>query len=436
MACFNESGELPHVCGLVNQGATCYLNSLLQALYHLTVFRNGVFRLPADKDPVVKAMQVLFIKMESADVPVATENLTESFGWDSYESYKQHDVQELLQVLVSDKIESCFKKYLSEANVVKEMFTGTFSSYIRVTDPSVEYENSVDEPYTDIQLNIKNFDKTTNTDIMECLRAFQTEDQLTGANQYELEKDGKKSLHDAVKGMRIKTFPDILFLHLKRFRQDNYGRAEKVTESLTYTEELDVSEFSPSTPSEDNLFTLYAVMVHKGSSASFGHYYSFINVGLRQWIKFDDTRVTKATRNEAIADNFGSNSYMYGCGHAYLLVYIRKSKAEHIISPPKSTRPEALLKSLTAMAHDDDVSRSPTNYNRVTVVQRRDVEYALATGPTDADMFLKALRESPTAVTINQKKSADTSNFRGLVAEALDKVRVRGAYRSHTFSLQ
>ena len=50
--------------GLVNQGATCYLNSFLQQMYHIPAFRHGLLSSPdpsADpKDSVLFQLQVLF----------------------------------------------------------------------------------------------------------------------------------------------------------------------------------------------------------------------------------------------------------------------------------------------------------------------------------------------------------------------------------------
>ena len=37
------------ICGIANQGATCYLNSLLQTLFFTTEFREKLFRLGQDQ---------------------------------------------------------------------------------------------------------------------------------------------------------------------------------------------------------------------------------------------------------------------------------------------------------------------------------------------------------------------------------------------------
>lgn len=50
------------------------------------------------------ALQSLFYKLQYSDSSVATKELTKSFGWDTYDSFMQHDVQELNRVL-SEKLE-------------------------------------------------------------------------------------------------------------------------------------------------------------------------------------------------------------------------------------------------------------------------------------------------------------------------------------------
>lgn len=54
------------------------------------------------------ALQSLFYKLQYHDSSVATKELTKSFGWDTYDSFMQHDVQELNRVL-SEKLEDKMK---------------------------------------------------------------------------------------------------------------------------------------------------------------------------------------------------------------------------------------------------------------------------------------------------------------------------------------
>ena len=54
------------------------------------------------------ALQSLFYKLQYHDTSVATKELTKSFGWDTYDSFMQHDVQELNRVL-SEKLEDKMK---------------------------------------------------------------------------------------------------------------------------------------------------------------------------------------------------------------------------------------------------------------------------------------------------------------------------------------
>ena len=54
------------------------------------------------------ALQSLFYKLQYNETSVATKELTKSFGWDTYDSFLQHDVQELNTVLC-EKLEDKMK---------------------------------------------------------------------------------------------------------------------------------------------------------------------------------------------------------------------------------------------------------------------------------------------------------------------------------------
>ena len=128
--------------GLKNQGATCYMNSLLQTLYHIPYFRKvcssfllsffnlcveinlreillqAVYHMPTTENDnpsgsIPLALQSLFYKLQYSDTSVATKELTKSFGWDTYDSFMQHDVQELNRVLC-EKLEDKMKVIFQE----------------------------------------------------------------------------------------------------------------------------------------------------------------------------------------------------------------------------------------------------------------------------------------------------------------------------------
>lgn len=92
--------KCPGKVGLINQGATCYLNSLLQALYSLQPFRHHVLGYNGD-GRVMTALQRLFASLAlSHDCAVSTKELTSAFGWTNAEVFEQHDAQELLCILL------------------------------------------------------------------------------------------------------------------------------------------------------------------------------------------------------------------------------------------------------------------------------------------------------------------------------------------------
>ena len=74
--------------GLKNQGATCYMNSLLQTLTHIPYFRKAVYHMHTTdgEDPessIPLALQRIFYKLQHSDSSVSTKQLTKSFGWDT-----------------------------------------------------------------------------------------------------------------------------------------------------------------------------------------------------------------------------------------------------------------------------------------------------------------------------------------------------------------
>lgn len=152
---FWDSKKHTGFVGLKNQGATCYMNSLLQTLYFTNQLRKAVYKMPTEADDssksVALALQRVFHDLQFTDKPVGTKKLTKSFGWETLDSFMQHDVQEFLRVLL-DKVESKMKRTCAEGTV-PALFEGKMSSYIKCKN--VDYGSTRLETFYDIQLNIK-----------------------------------------------------------------------------------------------------------------------------------------------------------------------------------------------------------------------------------------------------------------------------------------
>ncbi|XP_039289930.1 ubiquitin carboxyl-terminal hydrolase 7 isoform X2 [Nilaparvata lugens] len=326
--CWDSKKHTGYV-GLKNQGATCYMNSLLQTLYFTNQLRKAVYKMPTESDDssksVALALQRVFHELQFSDKPVGTKKLTKSFGWETLDSFMQHDVQEFLRVLL-DKLESKMKGTCVEGTVPK-LFEGKMVSFIECKN--IDYKSTRVETFYDIQLNIKG-----KKNITESFGDYIKAEVLDGDNKYDA---GEHGLQDAEKGVIFSRFPPVLHLHLMRFQYDPITDCSvKFNDRFEFDEKVCLNGYlqKPEATSAD--YTLHAVLVHSGDNHG-GHYVVFINPkGDGRWCKFDDDVVSRCTREEAIDHNFGGhdedlNMTVRHCTNAYMLVYIRDSELNNIL---------------------------------------------------------------------------------------------------------
>lgn len=237
--------------GLVNQAMTCYLNSLLQALYMTPEFRNALYRWEFDNDNESKnipyQLQKLFLNLQTSQKSaVETTDLTRSFGWNSSEAWQQHDIQELCRVMF-DALEHKFKN-TKQANLIANLYEGKMIDYVKCLECNTEKTRA--DTFLDIPLPVRPFgSQAAYGSIEEALRAFVQPETLDGNNQYFCEKCNKKC--DAHKGLKFKNFPYVLTLHLKRFDFD-YSTMHriKLNDKVTFPQILNLNTFVSSKESE------------------------------------------------------------------------------------------------------------------------------------------------------------------------------------------
>eukprot|EP00756_Hemistasia_phaeocysticola_P036162 Hpha_TRINITY_DN16625_c4_g4::TRINITY_DN16625_c4_g4_i1::g.182932::m.182932/K11838/USP7, UBP15; ubiquitin carboxyl-terminal hydrolase 7 len=379
-----NSRERTGFIGLRNQGATCYLNSLLQCLFHLSYFRTGIYNMDTreDEDPsqcIPLALQRLFYALEFRMEPASTRELTASFGWGARQAAVQHDIQELLRVL-SDTLRDKMLLQGIQHNSIDKLFRGEHAYFVRTTDGS-DYSSTRLEQFYDLTLVVRG-----NRDIYQAFEQYCEKDILDGENKYQVEHDdGTKTKHPAERGCIFKTLPPVLILHLRRFDFDpQLLREAKVNDEFRFYEEIDLTRFvdphadnprkafSPPTsganspthsptaesrphdmmsvgsgntlclpPAESHRYVLHSVMVHGGGLYG-GHYTCYVRPnGGEQWFEFDDETVVSSSEDTSIKGNYGGKlTDSWGVSRdrsssAYLLMYVRKQVSSRIVYPPR-----------------------------------------------------------------------------------------------------
>ena len=343
--------ESEEYAGLVNNGMTCYMNSLLQTLFQIKELPRQVFKLDYNTHKEksgwgwVSAFQTMFLNMLTyKTIPAETRHLTEAFGWNTAEVFTQQDAQEFSCVLFDGFEKRCLEA--GRPNFIKELFEGEMQNYIECKN--VDYRSLREEKFYDIQLPVRGLKS-----VYESLDSYTAAEELTGDNQYAAGDYGKQ---DAVKGIRFKQLPSVLILHLRRFQFDFIQeRNIKINSRHQLEESIDLRKYMAAASGRDDTndpqkhqYELFGVLVHQGPSSGSGHYITFIRPELNQWYKFNDETVSRVSFEFVKSSSEGGDHQKFSVdpktyesslksssnNHtAYMLVYVKKSEAGSILAP-------------------------------------------------------------------------------------------------------
>ncbi|WUR04921.1 ubiquitin carboxyl-terminal hydrolase 7 [Vairimorpha necatrix] len=280
-------------CGLKNLGATCYFNSFIQTIFHITEFRKKIYE--CRPFGIIKHLQNLFYSMENEKVS-NPEDLARLI----IDNVRIHeDINEFSLKFFDVLSNETNNKTIYEA---LDLLTGTIKETRMENDKQVS-ENSY--PFKNIFLPISNSDGTIIDNLQESLIAEFTNDNKS-----------KKEIEKA---------PEILFLLINRFIVDKKRKSfEKYNGLFKYPLELDISSFCVDKTTK-KIYRLHSVILHKGGVAG-GHYVCNILID-GVWYNFNDEIVTVINEEEATKRNFGGpgeNSEEIGNFTAYYLIYVKK----------------------------------------------------------------------------------------------------------------
>ncbi|KAJ2715279.1 hypothetical protein H4R19_001289 [Coemansia spiralis] len=191
---------------------------------------------------------------------------------------------------------------------VHTLFEGLLTNETRCL--SCESVTSRDETILDVSVDINE-----HTSVTSCLNQFAAGELLCHNNKFYCDSCG--GLQEAELRMRLKRLPNILALHLKRFKyHEGLGRYVKLSYRVNFPTELRVPNTTEDT--RDVLYTLSGIVVHLGGGPLHGHYISIVRSADR-WVLFDDDCVEVIAEHE-LGNYFGDYPNF---GSGYVLFYER-----------------------------------------------------------------------------------------------------------------
>ncbi|CAG0881294.1 unnamed protein product [Cyprideis torosa] len=208
----------------------------------------------------------------------------------------QQDVHEFCRLFTSLLEEQLQKQKIpSVRNLIRNLYRGEAVSVTRCS--ACGYESANKSAFYELTLHIKGHKELTSS-ILDYLKT----EELVDGNQYSCPICGQK--RDATIQTQVPTLPPILNLQLMRFEFNMASLTrKKLSTKVHFPEFLDASILQlnsskgVATESRGNWYELFAVLLHKGTSASSGHYVAHIRDLTRQlWFEFNDEVVGEVDR--------------------------------------------------------------------------------------------------------------------------------------------
>lgn len=253
--------------GLKRHGNTCYMNSILQLVFHIPKLRDFIFsinieQVPAKQKRFVFNLQKLFFRMQTAPLTsFSTEELTESLGWGRLALAQQCDAHEF-HTKLWEIISNCVATQTNE----ESFFERTFGIEIQ-KEPINGTENKIC------------------TEKLYFIRANMEHSSLM------------KSIKTEMQNSSFTKLPPILQVLMSRayFREDTRTLA-KNTSTINFQFTLNLEKYSNEIPHE---YELFSVVEHIGRTL--GHYFLYARPTKgRRWVRFDDDNVYEAYETDII----------------------------------------------------------------------------------------------------------------------------------------
>ncbi|XP_063228664.1 ubiquitin carboxyl-terminal hydrolase 36 isoform X2 [Bacillus rossius redtenbacheri] len=330
-------GMRPIGAGMINMGNTCYLNSTLQALFHVPALVNW---LESDTDHLDKCTANGNMECTICAMAKTLKNSHSKSGgvmkpfW-IYNKLKMickhmtHGTQEDAHEFMRYLIESMEKAYLSRHkskvldNYSKETtpLNQIFGGYMRTEVECLQCHavSTTFQHFQDLLLDVR---RASTLD--DALAGYFCKERLDGDDAYRCERCLRKVA--ATKKFCVQKPPLVLCLQLKRFSI----MGGKINKHVSFSQHLDLTRFlCPQSASKGQPLTyrLVAMVNHMGTSINCGHYTAIAQTSSGHFYHFDDSSVRPISLAAALEAN------------AYIIIY-EMERSPHR-STPGSSKPAA-----------------------------------------------------------------------------------------------
>ncbi|KAI5720981.1 hypothetical protein M8J77_014180 [Diaphorina citri] len=295
-------GRVPAGAGLVNAINTCYLNSCLQALFHIPSFHNWLLNDTEHQtlcekqsgyqfECLVCAMRKTLAHCQAkSGSAIRPELIIKKLKLIArhLEHHRQEDSHEFLTYLI-EGIQKSYLKAIPNSNKLDSASKETtpiyqlFGTYLR-TEVTCNSCSHISTSYThSLELSL---DIRQSSSLDEALGHFFAKEYLGGDNLYRCEKCGRKV--EATKRFSVDKPPNVLRLQLKRFNYHGLKNSRSVQVPL----HLEFGKFMHCRMSHSQLkYKLVSAVIHHGSSPDSGHYTCIGSTSSGSYHYFDDEMV-------------------------------------------------------------------------------------------------------------------------------------------------